>query len=235
MNSRFFILLFSLSVFINKAQVQEGMTMLGVSGAFYNNDGNNTVSQAVSNTDNTEQQIRGDLRFGYLITSHWALGLNAGYTRVKQTSAAYDNFGRLSNTQEMDQQLYALGVFTRYYKMFGEGRVGLFAHLKLNYLIGANTNNIYSATGLSSLNTLVQTDVIGLDAALVPGLVFFATKRIGIEASFGNFGFLRYVETEVSSSYNHVHTANVWNMNYGFSSAMLGVNFYFGGKPAPLH
>lgn len=213
------------------AQFEQGMTMLGLSGGYYNNGGNTSFNNSTPGPSfGNEIAARTELRAGFFISKKIMTGLQGSFSYNENYFVVYDYYGNKIN-QNVVQKLYGLGVFVRGYQMLGEGRAGLIAHLRCSYLFGTNEVNYSQVFRYFPTYSNSTIEVTGLDAAIVPGIVFFPTKRIGVEASFGSFGFLRYVETNSSGKSNSVNTTNMWNLNYGLVSTTLGLHYYFGGPP----
>ncbi|MBL7934171.1 MAG: hypothetical protein JNL60_19865 [Bacteroidia bacterium] len=216
---------------VSYSQMQEGNVMLGLAGSYYKSDGNLSYnnSQVVTPSSNTNEQIQLNVRMGYMLTDRFVLGGTVLYSKNTAAVTVFNSNGSLGGASQV-QENYGFGVFGRYYKMFGEGRTGIFAHLRCNYIIGVSTVESAASSGP---NSSIIYNLTGYDAGLVPGVVFFVSKRIGVEATFGNFGFTRLVEVSKSKNSNTRNSTNVWNMNFALTSTMIGINFYFGSDTSP--
>src|SRR5690349_20669840 len=106
------------------SQMQKGNIMFGLSGSYYNSDGNLSFdnSQITTPSSNINKQIQANIRMGFMVTDRIAVGGIILYGLNSQDYVSYNNFGVATGTNQK-QENYGFGVLGRFYKMFGEGKV----------------------------------------------------------------------------------------------------------------
>ena len=74
-------------------------------------------------------------------------------------------------------------------------------------------------------------DIKGFSAFLSPGVVYFITRSIGLEASFGNIGYTSRTEN-IEEQGQKMATYKDSGLNFNFSATTfnIGINFYLNGK-----
>ncbi|QNF33493.1 porin family protein [Adhaeribacter swui] len=207
------LLLFSFVVVSNcYAQIPAGTTFIGGSASFSNRTDKNTRNPDIDNKSvSTSYSLYP--KAGYFITDNIALGLGINYysNRTKYKESSIDESFR--------GKQHSLGInpFARYYKMLGE-KIGFFGQFTLSYENGKSKNNDFIYQKQTSFG-----------ASLAPGFVFFATPKIGIETTIGNFGYFRYINKYYSQDQNPTEDkTNQLAANVEANNVFLGINFYFG-------
>lgn len=219
------LLLLSVATGFLNAQMQKGAMIFGIGGKYYQSKGEltNYNTQAVVPTKSINRQIEAQVRFGYFLADRFVLGGVVGYNNTLQFVQTNLPYGG-TTWEDHKIETFSYGFFGRLYKMFGERRVGVFGQFGGNYFFGHNL----ASTGTNYNYSELSKDVKGFNAAIVPGIVLFLTKRIGVEATFGYFGFLRLTESNVSVGKKTANTTDIWDLNYGLAATMIGINFYIG-------
>ena len=226
------ILLFSLIALTDYAQLAKGRIMLGGSFNYYGNYSNRTdTNTEVLNYKNTN--FSGSLRCGYFVTDNIMVGISGGYqNNVAKNESGYPRGNNFFNTQSINSQTYSEAVFSRYYKMIGKSKFALFGQINASYGNGTGISRyVYTSAGNSADIKETQTKVTTVGASFNIGIVYFATKKLGLETSFGNIGFY---STKNKSFYNNTLIDETGNssfnstVNLSFTSLFVGVYFYFG-------
>lgn len=229
-----YVLLLCLSVIsVSKAQFTPGNSFLGISAGFYQYGKPGIYDPGQITRINNQRQISGDLRLGIMSGKRSLVGLSVVYDSqlYEQEEQVSSSSFSYSYVLAQQQKIYGIGVFGRLYKMFEGDKIGLFGHLAGHYLAGSATAK-YKAIG-SSVQILGQDETVdlkGLQAQFTPGIVFFVTKRIGVELTIGSFRFTRITAT-YGKGVEQVN--NEWDFSYGLSSTKVGVNFYLNGNQTP--
>lgn len=226
-------------VFTTFAQLSEGRSMIGGSFSFSKNQTNdNDTSYNKYTQVNKRNNFNGSLNYGYFIKDNLMLGAFGSYgsnTNSSNMNYIHPNSGYYRSSNTYRSILFSGGLFLRYYKMLGNSKFALFANLSSSF--GGGNYTQYIVYKNSVVNDTITTDTKGkissLRIAINPGLVYFLTKNIAIETSFGGLGYdwgitknyARdvFIGDSKSSGFNS-------NLSVSLSSIFLGVNFYFGGK-----
>jgi len=217
------------------SQIERGTFLLGPSFNYSQNGNNNQPEDPTAYTQSGKSgAFNSALRLGYFVTNNIAVGVLGGYGssfsngESKNSSSVNPGYVQKSNSTI---NLSSFGLFARTYKLFNENRFGFFCQLDGVYQIG-NSKTTYTddQSGVSqSSNT--NGNVTGINLGLRPGVVYFITKRIGIEGMVGNLSYNHQTQQNYSNGQKtSKNSTNTLNTNFGLNSFYLGVNFYFGGK-----
>jgi len=237
MKNTLLIIVALLVCFKSQAQLSKGRMMLSGSVNYSNNHSSriDTGLNATQPIDNSNS-FNGILRYGYFVTNKIMVGVYGGYSHSDYNfkSVYFDGNNYINQTSNNMSNNFSGGIFSRYYQMLGKSRFALFGQLSVGYSAGKQEQKTTSQYPGGSLNTTnSHGDMSSITAAFNPGIVFFITKNIAIETTFGSMGF----STQRTKNYNagggYNETKNsTFNSNLGFnlSSLSWGVNFYFGGK-----
>jgi len=207
--------------------------MVGTRINYYQNKANNQNYTSSSQSLNTNRTFNLFLNGGYFLKDNIALGILIGYSNqfsenIEKSinSNSYENINNASTT------IYSGGLYCRVYKMLAGNRIGFFGNLEALYSVG-KSKSIYtnSSNGVIMIDQNGKGDITGYNVSLSPGVVFFITKSIGLEAAFGNLTFRSQTNESVSNSgATSTNTTNGLNFNFSASSFVLGINFYLSDK-----
>lgn len=118
--------------------------------------------------------------------------------------------------------------------MLGQSRFGLFYQVSATYGIGDWLDKRQSTTNGITNEIIYKGKSWEIQANINPGLTYFATKRIGIEATFGNIGYrLEKNNNNRESGFQSEMTTQQLNANFSLSSLSLGVRVYLGKNKNP--
>lgn len=232
----FLIVLFLFSLSLN-SQITKGTKMLGIRVNFNQNKSDMTNEpnfSGVTSSTNKLTNFNTALNFGHFVANNVVIGLIAGYANTNQEmtqSGGRSIFQESYSSNERTDVVYA-GIYSRYYKMFYDNRVGFFGHFQALYEVGTSLNKqtrLYDNTPYYYPDE--NGDIQGFSIGLSPGVVYFITKSIGLEVSFGNLGYTTRTET-VEAEDQELGTYKNSGFNFSFSAATfnIGVNFYLSGK-----
>jgi hypothetical protein len=144
---------------------------------------------------------------GYFISEKFAVGARIGVdvTVYKRPDADMDK--SVENT-------FVMNPFARYYILSGKG--GIFAEASVSAGIG--TYKEYYADETQKQNEMT------FSSGIIPGVYYYITEQIALEAKFGWFGF----ETEVTKDENDVKDiTNYVGLSVVPESFTFGVTFTF--------
>lgn len=229
------------------AQISKGQMMLAGS---FNYSGNKSSAKDTSRysappTYKT-RALSLYLNYGYFITDRIMVGLYGNYDAGSTHTIQNYNDGTVYNFQKTDytRDAFSAGIFSRYYKMLGK-RFALFGQLSAGGGGGSEQTLTNRSENNSYYFSVAKSDVTSFNVRLNPGVVFFLTKHIALETSFGSLNYyaqksVNHNSTSASNSSNNNNNSSEqktsgFNANTGFSLSNLywGINIYFGGKKDP--
>ncbi|KAA3440326.1 hypothetical protein [Rufibacter hautae] len=159
---------------------------------------------------------------GFFLSPIVALGVSATYTRGTYSSSYPTNYPdnvprNISYTSISNS--YSGGPFVRVYKSITP-KFGFFGHGTGYYT--------YSKSKTEHEDDFVQTTPSigkGGGVSINPGVVFFPTNTIGVEATLGRIGYSSH-KTE-SEGYTPIDSSG-FEANLGLSTFTLGISLYLG-------
>src|ERR1035437_725432 len=152
------------------SQTEKGKHSIGGSIIFSSSSTHN------SSPDSKSLDFSIDPEYGFFIKDNLAIGvdLNIGYH-----NESFGNYKNKSNT-------YGLGIFAnKYFNIAEKLKLNIKGNLAYNYQTIDDTNS--DITGTSFITTTTKNNTITLN--FTPGLVYFATPKLGIQAGFGDIYF----------------------------------------------
>lgn len=196
---------------LSMAQTGKGHKFIGGS-FYYNYDEAGTVSYITYPQGNT-QYFRSNLtsfnispEFGVFLSDKLTLSVQPGFSRVSGTETSY----YYSNTNALDNYVYTNDYYTNI--------IGLAINARY-YIPLADKVAIYPQLGISSNHVLNNFTVGSLNIGGGPNVVFFPTKKLGLNMGFGNINY----------NYNYQTNGSTVNLSLN-NSFSFGVNYYWGGK-----
>lgn len=211
-------------------QTKRGTLILGP--AFNYLQSKNTQSAATPTMDATTSKrgdLTGMLKLGYFAADNFAIGVIAGYNQYTYSQKQKDIV--LSQSSDYKFNIVSFGLFVRAYKMLNESRFGLFCQANAMYQLGKSESRATYVGNMIIEEYKNSSDMKGFTMGLSPGVVWFVTERIGLEASFGNLSYY-------NQTYNHFirnqkdreSKSNDLRFSFAANTLLLGINFYLGGK-----
>ena len=174
--------------------------------------------------------LNGNIKLGYFITDKIVVGIMGGYTQSINDNQ-YNNINYQYSSSSTNSSALG-GVFLRGYKIFKNNKFGFFGQFISTYSFGkVSSHSIQLNNSGSTYNSETRGTSGIFNTSISPGIVYFISNKVGIEAMFGSLGF-NSGTTKDFSKYNQVGsgTTNNFYTNFSLSSLQIGVNFYFGKK-----
>ncbi len=201
------------------AQISKGTILLG--GRVSLDINSLETAQMTFNSESSRFDISPSV--GYMLNNKLMLGITPGYTYTRNVQKSYASNGFLQLTSTTKGYAVYIGPFVRYYFRISEN-FSFFGHAEATY--GLN-NSTYEGIGVGGNNTQEYSNYT-INLALHPGMVFFVTKRIGIEAYIG---VLSYFYSSASSVKSDMESDTQYNdsfsLSFNPSQLGLGINYYF--------
>lgn len=225
-------LLFTAGIY--KAQTSKGNFMLGGNvGYSFNQTMNNDTTPARHHTENAGSNFNGGLSGGYFIKDNIAVGVIVNYSNNSSRSQNLQMGGTqlFINQNDYSNDMVSGGMFLRQYKILGQSRFALFYQVNATYGIGTSLTRQQSSFNGAITESVYRGRSSVLSVNVYPGLTYFVTKRIGIEATLGSVGYSYMKDNNNrSSGLSSERTTQNLNVNFALSSLSLGVRIYLGKK-----
>jgi hypothetical protein len=142
---------------------------------------------------------------GYFLNDRIAVGAGLGWdTQITKDPQ--------STIEKSTSSKMVFTPFGRYYLLSGTG--GIFAEASMGFSFG--TNKTYSADVVDSEN------VFEFSMLLSPGVYYYITPRIALEAKFGWFGFMSNV-TKPGDDQKEIH--NSFGIDFSPDSFIFGLTY----------
>lgn len=234
-------LLFISFAFIGKqtfAQVGQGL-FVGGSLGLTSSSGKTTTTVTSGGTSTTTESDNPKNssfsimpRVGYFFTDNIGAGLMLGYKSMT-TQSITNGAGGSTITTTTKAGMFNVGLFGRYAQQLGDS--DFYVYGDLGFGIGSGSSKVSVETKTTSATTTVEVDgpkISQTNIAISPGILYFPTKKIGLEASLGNiFGYMSTKETTENTTAgtttktvdknSEIHVFNVSSLAFTF-----GLNFY---------
>ena len=152
-------------------------------------------------------------KVAYFISDKFSVGVDLGFS---SSSSKIDNSGTTTSYSNM---AYGGGVFARYYVMPTE-KFGFFFEANTGIMAGTSKNKVGS----------VKTDgpnTLEINAGITPGIVFYVSKRVALEANYGFLGYSSYTQTDKSGLQDIKDTQGNFGLNINPGTFELGVSILF--------
>lgn len=137
---------------------------------------------------------------GYFVTNNIAVGGQLGYLSGTDT-----NIDGLGNEVDTDSSIFTVGAFGRYY--FTPARnFSFFGHLGFDYAtLKSETEGVEG-----------ENKADGFQIALAPGISYFVSDHIALEATFGTLGYSTYEQDGAEDSTDSFElSADLTNITFG--------------------
>ncbi len=204
------------------SQTEKGKKFIGGQFSLYGNN-NSTLDDVNKNTDNSFT-FRLIPNIGYFVKDNLAIGGNLYISVSNQDQThSFINGNLPPTTSKINSSTYGIGGFVRHYNKITES-----FHFFINGRIAYNYGMEKTSYSSSSNSTDIKTNTYGLSVA--PGLVYFATPKLGIEMSYGSlyYNFSTQKETNSTSPSSDSHgSGSSYGANLNLSAFNLGLNYHF--------
>jgi len=230
---KFLLTLLAFSTLISGySQTEKGKMFLG--GQFNLSGNTNSMSDTLSRYDNHSLNFVITPNFGYFIADNLALGVSLDFG-VDHSNNHFENTNLATlfrtNTNSINNSYtYGIGGFARYY-------VNITDHFKLHINGGLNyshrtdkRSSLSNDTGdlnSTSIKDYQEFQLNSFTLEVSPGLVYFVTPRLGIQAAFGNLNFKHSSSKDITASNDNYFRSNDYGLNLNPSTLSLGLNYYF--------
>lgn len=146
---------------------------------------------------------------GYFVTSNIAIGVQLGYTSATDTEVVEGPFG--STTVDVDTNSFEAGAFGRYY--FTPARdFSFFGQLSVGY--ASTKTEVEGVDGESKSN--------GFNLGLAPGISYFVSEHIALEATFGLLGY-----NTSKPDFDGAESTDTFNIGANFNDINFGIVYKF--------
>ncbi|BDD03297.1 outer membrane beta-barrel protein [Aureibacter tunicatorum] len=147
--------------------------------------------------------------FGYFVSDNVSLGVTTG--------VMFEKSSQKGSEVEYKDRIIAFGPTVRYYKMINEN-FGFFGQGQFLYTSTQSWASNINASGHDSDKLKIN----GLRIGITPGITYFVSKSVALEASYGFFG---YTQSKVKDEEDIKDTE--FGLNLDTSSLTFGFQFYF--------
>jgi hypothetical protein len=214
------------------AQTAPGTLLLNGSVGYYVDNSDNTSNswQGVSITEQRYRRALGSAHAGVFVARQLVLGMQVGaYSGLDE---AHDNVlgpNPSYYTSTRREKSLSVGPFVRSYYLVND-KLGFYGQLAGGY---AKQNQRVDFTSNDASNHAVFRARGGF-ATLMPGLVFFPYKKLGLELTLGDLSY-RALKTHLTqlttagSSTSDVNSQS-FNASFGLSQLLLGLSFHLGSQ-----
>ena len=226
MKNAFLTLLFLFAITLSAhSQISKGTWLLGGDLSF----GSNSSTNSVVNTPTTQSNYFNlTPRVGWFISNNLVIGLSPSYSSGSQKTTG-NNAGTTTTSG------FAIAPFVRYYKPLNE-KWAIFAEFN-----GIGVNFSSSKFEGNNAPNIIETSSQGYSLGIFvrPGVTYFISPKVGIEASLGSLGYgFSHTKTKgKNTNQQPLEQEMVYNSSSGginLSAALqnisLGIHIYLSGK-----
>jgi outer membrane protein W len=213
------------------AQTEQGRILLGGSVGF--SSGKNEQVDTAGKVLNTSKvnSLGLTLRGGYFIADNVAVGLLVGFNTDKNKQET-PGTAPSKSTGEQTNNSTSLGLFGRMYTSPVDRKFALFGQLDLAYTMGKRTDEdvFVSSSGVST-STKTRGERNSFGVMISPGVAFFLSDHIALEATFGAIGFSSGKDKSYDTKDRLSSQTNFNNLEATISPSTLrlGITFFIGG------
>jgi hypothetical protein len=169
--------------------------------------------------------------FGYFIKDNFAIGVNLNFGFSNSTEKNANSYNTLTETTAKANSIsYGGGGFARYYKkiadkffFYANGEVAYTYKVQKSDYSTSNPNYVYPPT--SPAHQEVQYNTISVE--INPGLVYFATPKLGIQTSFGDIFYNNSTSKNISLLHDNHNNSHNYGISLNMRTFYLGINYYF--------
>ncbi len=220
----FIVTILSLFSLKTTAQITAGRIYLGGGLGFSSGSGKTTVKTSNSTTE-IKDPIRTTFEIapgaGYILSDKFGVGLNFGFnsSTSKEDSTNYSDKSTSSS--------FFVNPYFRYYMML-EDNFGFTG--TLNIRLGSGRSK--SETTIANITTTVEGPKLSsMSIGITPGIIYFPTNKIGLEANIGFLGFASSTSKQETVFGNSVVTTTSTNSSFGLNvdtfTPAFNVGFFY--------
>lgn len=230
---KFLLILLAFSTLMSGySQTEKGKMFLG--GQFNLSGNTNSLSDTLSRYDNHSLNFAITPNFGYFIADNLALGVSLDFG-VDHSNNHYENTNlatlfRTKSNSINNSYTYGIGGFARYYvNITDHFKFYVNGGLKYSHQTDKRTsfNNYPGDLNSPSIKYYQEFQLSFITLEVTPGLVYFVTPRLGLQANFGNLSLRHSRSKDITSSNNNYYRSNDYGFNLNPSTLSIGLNYYF--------
>ena len=197
---------------------------LGVSGS------SNSYVDTLNNQKINSWRVQVNPGFGGFIKNNLAIGANLNFGINNYTQKYEYALGRYEQTLKDNSLNIGAEAFIQYYKKIVPNFF-VFIRGSLAYNHEAEKREVSTTDPyyVYTINDPAVQHIAGNDISInfTPGLVYFITPKLGIQATFGNLYYKYSMSKNTSLPYEHNNSSSSFALNLNPSTFSLGLNYYF--------
>jgi hypothetical protein len=200
----------------NDGSIKNGTTIIG---AYFNFSTSKTSTVRVKGltTESSVDKLGGNVTAGKMVSDHWGLLLNLGYSSANTVTPTVVN-GTLYNPVN-DRSDFIISPSVRHYRNVAEG-IYIFIQGSVTFSKGTLT-----ADEFDKFDQLVRYDynTTGFGMGISPGVTYFLNKKLSTEIAIGVIGFSVY---NGKDSLGNTTQTNGFQALFYQNSVSLGFVYY---------
>ena len=218
---------------ISLSQNQLELTRIMAGGNFSINNSNSKSADTLFNSGGVNTNYSINPRIGYFVSNNIVVGLGIAYSTSPQTNNSYyyypNNITPYTDREEKVYSNYLLtfSPFVRYYNYLTD-KIALFFEGNAGYNFGKNKINNYSFLNDSSSNrSFSQSSRYGFSANILPGIIYFISKKFALEAALGSFNYTYNHTKDDYKKNNNFSTSSAFGLKFNLSTIAFGAYYYY--------
>lgn len=211
------------------SQTEKGKNFIG--GQISISGNTNSNHDTLYNYDLNSFGFQFNPGYGHLIKNNFAVGCNLKFGISNETqNNEYPNQSPSKSERKNNSISYGIGGFARFYKkiidkffFYVNGEVSY--KYQIDKLVYSNNDPNYVFPSYNPANQKIQSNSISL--RINPGLVYFVTSKLGIQATFGDIYYINSSSKNESVSFDNYKNTSNYGINLNISTFSLGLNYFF--------
>jgi hypothetical protein len=207
------------------AQTSKGSFLLGGNFNIHVENSHYEQNNATPYIDEDITSFEVNPYVGYFLFNNLAIGFTPGYSYQKTITISQ------GNTTNFQIKRFQITPYVRYYGKISK-QLSFFAQGTVFNLEHRTAKTTLENANVPTTESIDKNETLSPRIVVQPGLVFFATKRIGIEATLGFIGysFERNKRVQTANGVQSEYIAVDKNFDISFNPARfsLGLQFYLG-------
>jgi outer membrane protein len=227
------VLLFSLPLW---SQHSQGSFLIEGGLNFFQST-SETIDGSITESGPKESGFTFSPSLGYFITDNLAAGIGFSYsssTTDNIKDELSDGLQSFPYTEEITSSTIAIGPFVRYYLMPFE-RSGLFLEASFAYGFGDGSDELSfeNPVPISQTETISRYETTQeftvFSTGLTPGLIFYISPSIALQATFGFIGYSSFSQENFDSLLDETTEEEMseFDISFNASSLSFGLSFAF--------
>ncbi|MES2477496.1 MAG: outer membrane beta-barrel protein [Bacteroidota bacterium] len=216
------------------AQIEKGTVFIGGRSSF--STSSSSASSPLGSRDSKSTGFSIEPQAGYYVSKNWAIGLGLNVRTANSTTNDLNSVTTDFTKQQKQEYYFGFNFLARYNKTLSK-RFAFFVNGTLSTGIwNKEKNTTEQKTGPTTIsNTTINEGNFGespnFNLDIRPGVTYFVTPKLGIEATFASI-FASYGSSKATASNQNIKSS-AFNLGYNLYPAgfALGVHYYFAPKP----